>query len=132
MHTDRMGHQEPEGGLPRNYLRPCLLLMLGEGATHGYDLLSGIRSLGLDRADQGGLYRSLRAMEQEGLVTSWWEHSDVGPARRTYALAPEGADWLHAWAGTLRVVHGHLGTYLGRYDVVAEHGVQGVMATPAR
>lgn len=103
-------------GLPRSYLRPCLLLLLAERSCHGYELLEQLSELGLERADPGGLYRSLRAMEQEGLVRSWWEHSNSGPARRTYEVMSEGLDWLHAWAGSLREVHRALGSYLGRYE----------------
>lgn len=102
-------------GLPRNYLRPCLLLLLCEGATHGYDMLEQLPSLGHTRPDPGGMYRSLRAMEQEGLVASTWEHSPTGPARRTYQLTDEGSDWLHVWAGSLRLVHDTISTFHGRY-----------------
>lgn len=109
-------------GLPRNYVRPCLLLLLGEGPAHGYDLLEQVAQLGLERADAGGLYRTLRAMEQEGLVASWWEQSTAGPARRTYILTEEGTEWLHAWAGALRETHRLLGDYLNRYAAVAEQG----------
>lgn len=107
-------------GLPRNYLRPCLLLLLAEGPSHGYDMLEHMPRLGLERVDPGGLYRTLRSMEEEGLVTSAWEHAESGPARRTYELTDEGLDWLHAWAGSLRQVHRHLGRYLGRYRSVRE------------
>jgi PadR family transcriptional regulator, regulatory protein PadR len=103
-------------GMPRNYLRPCLLLLLAEGAAHGYELLDQVTGLGLERADPGGLYRCLRAMEQEGLVRSWWEPSSSGPARRTYDLTADGRDWLHAWAGSLRAVHDTLGGFLARYE----------------
>jgi PadR family transcriptional regulator, regulatory protein PadR len=109
---------ESPAGLPRNYVRPCLLLALAEGPSHGYDLLVHVAELGLERTDAGGLYRTLRAMEHEGLVHSWWEHSDAGPARRTYQLTDEGRDWLHAWAGSLREVHRHLGVYLSRYEAL--------------
>lgn len=105
-------------GLPRNYVRPCLLLALAEGPSHGYDLLVHVAELGLGRTDAGGLYRTLRAMEHEGLVRSWWEHSDTGPARRTYELTAGGLDWLHAWAGSLREVHRHLAVYLSRYEAI--------------
>ncbi len=57
-------------GLPRNYLRPCLLLLLAEGTSHGYELLDRATALGLDAVDPGGLYRCLRAMDEEGLVRS--------------------------------------------------------------
>lgn len=106
------------GGLPRNYLRACLLLLLAEEPSHGYELLEQVRELGLENADPGGLYRALRAMEQEDLLDSWWEHSEAGPARRTYTLTHEGNDWLHAWGSVLRVAHRSLGRFLERYDGV--------------
>lgn len=106
------------GGMPRNYLRPCLLLLLAEAPAHGYDLLQQIGEFGLDDADPGGLYRTLRAMEQEGLVRSWWEPSEAGPARRSYALTDEGREWLHAWAGSLREVRRFLGRFLERYGTI--------------
>lgn len=68
--------------LPRNYLRPCLLLLIAEGTSHGYELFDRVGALGLDRVDAGGLYRCLRAMDEEGLVRSTWEPSTSGPARR--------------------------------------------------
>ena len=111
---------EHQGGLPRNYLRATLLLLLGEAPAHGYDLMEQIGRLGLRTIDAGGLYRALRVMEQDGVVTSWWEHSASGPARRTYRLTDEGREWLHAWAGALRETHRYLSAYLSRYDEIAE------------
>ena len=113
-------HDDGPTGMPRNYLRPCLLLLLAEEPAHGYDLLEQIARLGLERADPGGMYRALRAMEQEGLVRSWWESSQAGPARRTYVLTDEGLDWLHVWAGSLRESHRLVGQYLERYEALVE------------
>lgn len=106
-------------GLPRSFLRPILYLLLAEEPAHGYDLLERVAAFGLERADPGGLYRTLRAMEQDGLVRSWWENSTAGPSRRTYALTEEGVDWLHASAGSLRDVTGHLQSFVARYERVA-------------
>lgn len=102
-------------GLPRNYLRPCLLLLVAEGTSHGYDLLDGVRALGLGRVDPGGLYRCLRAMDEEGLVRSNWQPSSRGPARRIYTLTQDGQDWLHAMAGTLAEAHRALSVFQRRY-----------------
>jgi PadR family transcriptional regulator PadR len=113
------GLEEPQGGLPRNYLRASLLLLIGEAPAHGYDLLDQIAQLGLRSVDPGGLYRTLRVMEDDGLVASHWEHSSAGPARRTYGLTTEGVEWLHAWAGALRESHRYLSAYLARYDDIA-------------
>lgn len=113
---------EITASLPRNFLRPCLLLLLSEEAAHGYDLLEQLPELGVRHTDPGGLYRTLRSMEQEGLVTSWWEPSATGPARRTYAVTEEGHDWLHAWAGSLREVERILHRFAARYDRDAVRG----------
>lgn len=107
---------EVQGGLPRSYLRPCLLLLIAEQPSHGYDLLERLENLGLGATDPGGLYRTLRAMEREDLVTSRWETSAAGPARRTYALTSDGMDWLHAWAGALRESRRYLSRFLQRYE----------------
>jgi len=105
-------------GLPKNFIRPCLLLLLAEEPSHGYDLLLRLADLGVRQIDPGGLYRALRAMEQEGLVSSTWEASDLGPARRTYEITAEGLDWLHAWAGDLRETRRVISGFLTRYEVV--------------
>ena len=104
--------------LPKNFLRASLLLLLKEQPTHGYDLLIRLTDLGFKGADPGGLYRALRAMEQEGLMQSKWETSEMGPARRMYVLTEEGEDWLHAWAGILRQTSDVVTAYLKRYETV--------------
>lgn len=97
--------QTPEGsrnerGLPKNFMRPCVLLLLKESSAHGYDLLERIRDFGL-KSDAGGMYRLLRALEREGFVRSWWEAGDNGHDRRTYALTPFGEKSLAAWGRSL-------------------------------
>ncbi len=112
--------EENSVGMPRNYLRPCLLLLLAEGASHGYELLDQLAALSLDRPDPATLYRCLRAMDEDGLVCSVWEPSTIGPARRTYALTDEGREWLHAYAGSLAEVSRALGGFRRRYKSVIE------------
>jgi poly-beta-hydroxybutyrate-responsive repressor len=108
--------EHAEGALPRSYLRPCLLLMLAEGPSHGYDLLEQVRRLGLRGAEPSALYRSLRAMEREELVSSSWEMSGAGPPRRTYLLSDAGHRALRSSVGSLRDVQRLLVTMLDRYD----------------
>lgn len=118
----KVNHSEEPVGLPRNYLRPCLLLLLAEGTAHGYELLDQVSALGLGPVDPGGLYRCLRSMDEEGLVRSTWEPSTSGPARRNYELTNDGRDWLHVVAGSLAEVARSLATYRRRYQrVVGQH-----------
>ncbi|MEW6154758.1 MAG: PadR family transcriptional regulator [Actinomycetota bacterium] len=108
--------RDTNGALPRHYLKPCLLLLLAEGPSHGYELLEHVRNMGIKGAEPGGLYRYLRSMEKEELVSSWWEPSQAGPARRTYVLTDEGAAALEVSVGSLRDVREILVSLLDRYD----------------
>lgn len=112
--TDRLVDQISVA-MPRNYLRSCLLLLLAEGTSHGYELLDQVAGLGFDRVDPGGLYRCLRAMDQEGLVCSTWQPSTSGPARRTYSLSESGREWLDASVGPLAEMARSLAAYQRRY-----------------
>ncbi|GAC1473402.1 MAG: hypothetical protein PVS3B2_17900 [Candidatus Dormibacteraceae bacterium] len=107
--------QAVDGGQPRNFLRPCLLLLLRESPAHGYDLLERLRAFQSER-DAGGLYRTLRALEHEGLVTSSWEPSYTGPDRRNYSLTSLGRKHLDSWARTLEETHRTVGSFLERHS----------------
>jgi len=112
------GSETVTGALPRHYLKPCLLLLLAEGPSHGYELLEQVRRLGIQGAEPGGLYRYLRSMEKEELVNSWWEPSQAGPARRTYILTEAGRRALLASVDSLRDVRQLLVDLLDRYDLL--------------
>jgi poly-beta-hydroxybutyrate-responsive repressor len=104
-----------EPALPKGFLQHCLLLLLGEHATHGYDLVERLRPFGFDGSDPGGTYRALRAMERRNLVKSSWEDSEAGPHRRVYELTDEGRALLDRDAEELGQAHDILFNYLARY-----------------
>jgi PadR family transcriptional regulator, regulatory protein PadR len=106
--------------LPKSFLRPCLLLLLREQPAHGYDLLERLQAFGFDRSDPGGLYRTLRALEADGLVRSAWEKSASGPDRRIYELTRAGGEELHRRAKSLAATAEVLGAYLSRYEEFVE------------
>jgi len=102
--------------LPKNFLRPCLLLLLREQPAHGYELLERLRAFDFQGSDPGGLYRTLRKLEDEGLVRSAWESSDAGPHRRIYQITRPGMEELHRRAKGLAEARGALDSFLGRYE----------------
>lgn len=113
-------HRRPTGPVmaalePRNFLQPCLLLLLREQSDHGYDLAARLRPLHDGDGDAGSVYRALRSMEHHGMVRSEWELSDVGPARRTYHVTAEGLTWLDHQVRGLEHVHDVLHVFLDRY-----------------
>ncbi len=101
--------------LPKDFLRPCLLLLLREQPAHGYELLERLQPFRFGRDDPGGLYRTLRSLERDGLVRSAWEPSPEGPDRRTYELTRAGMEELHARAKALAGARDTLDVFLSRY-----------------
>jgi PadR family transcriptional regulator PadR len=106
--------------LPKNFLRPCLLLLLHESPAHGYDLRERLRPLGFSRDDPGRLYRALRGLEAAGLVRSKWQSSSGGPDRRTYEITRAGKERLGEAAAELKAMHAILDTFLSRCDTSPE------------
>ena len=101
--------------LPRNFLRPCVLLLLKESPAHGYDLLARLKAFGFPGSDPGGLYRMLRGLEREGLVRSAWEPSAAGPQRRIYEITRAGSEALHEHAQALLETAAVLEGFVSRY-----------------
>jgi PadR family transcriptional regulator PadR len=104
-----------DGGQPKNFARPCLLLLLAEASAHGYELIERLRPFGFEINDPATVYKTLRQMQSDALVTSSWELSSRGPARRVYELTSDGRDLLESWAMTLDLNRNILGRFLDRY-----------------
>jgi len=118
----RPGHWRVHARVER-FIEPTLLLLLREGPMHGYELLERAPELGAEgRVDVGNLYRLLRSLEEEGIVTSEWDRELPGPAKRTYALTPAGQRVLDKWAEALRRAETVIDGFLQRYDEGRERG----------
>ncbi len=89
------------GRLGRDLLSPYILLLLSRYQMHGYLLLQRLAELGVGLFDPATVYRTLRAMEKDGLIASQWDTASDGPARRVYNLTDAGAEVLATWAGAL-------------------------------
>jgi PadR family transcriptional regulator len=105
----------------------ALLLLLSDRPTHGYELLELLPPLsGDDRVDVGNLYRTLRALEEDGIVASEWSAELPGPTKRTYTLTEDGREVLAAWLGALQQLRDELTAFLDR----AREGGDHVRKTP--
>jgi poly-beta-hydroxybutyrate-responsive repressor len=99
------------------FVEPALLLLLRDGESHGYDLADSLAGLIADeRVDLGNLYRLLRSLEEEGLVTSRWRDDLPGRSKRTYELTDEGRRVLAAWADALDRTKATIAAFQRRYQ----------------
>ena len=85
-------------------LQAAMILSLGEGPKHGYDLLRVLESRLPDEMlpDRGVVYRMLRELEQGGYTTSHLEPGQGGPARKVYTITQTGVSLLKEWSEIIR------------------------------
>ena len=69
---------------------------------YGYELVEHLLDGAGVEVSDGTLYAILLRLKAEGLVSTRWEAAERGPARKYYALTPEGrgllVDMRRSWA----------------------------------
>jgi len=99
----------------KNWLVPILLLMLREWSSYGYELMEKMATFGLSAMNPGTFYRTLRQMEKDGMVSSNWDTSEGGPARRVYSITEAGEAYLKYWAESLDQYQRMMDTFFQLY-----------------
>ncbi len=100
-------------------LRPAVLTLLCDcpQGLHGYAIERQLHVFGFfaeHPPDFTGLYRLLKRMESEALLTSTETDSHAGPSRRRFRLTDRGRECLARWFVSLT-------EYRSRLDDLLEH-----------
>jgi DNA-binding PadR family transcriptional regulator len=85
-------------------VEPVLLFLLKKkGRSYGYELAVELREHALTDAsiEAAALYKTLRQLEENDCVTSEWDVTGHGPAKRVYRLTPRGEEHLVEWITVL-------------------------------
>jgi DNA-binding PadR family transcriptional regulator len=91
------------------FCEPIVLLTLAKlGTAHGYQIAAEAEPFSVTHAglDGAAIYRTLRRLESTGCVTSSWDTSGGGPARRLYTLTARGWEHLEEWAEVMERIAG--------------------------
>lgn len=100
-------HEKSEAAVPAaptgDMLTAHLLAMLKGISAYGYELAQRLNEAGFGDYNKGTVYRTLRHMEQLGLVSSMWDTSSSGPARRMYSMTQAGALFLQNWLSLIEL-----------------------------
>ena len=88
----------------QRYIQPSILLALKRKPSYGYELITEISKYGFveGQAPPGMIYRHLRELEENALVSSEWETEGTGPAKRVYQLTMEGNEVLEFWIAHMK------------------------------
>jgi len=106
----------PLGGR-RRWMEPFVLVLLAGGSAHGYAITAQLEEMGITGGpvDVGQVYRTLRDLEQAGMVTSSWSAEAVGPQRRDYELTDAGYVAIDEWAAVMKERARLIAEFNGRY-----------------
>ncbi|MEO8954982.1 MAG: poly-beta-hydroxybutyrate-responsive repressor [Ktedonobacteraceae bacterium] len=99
----------------KNWMVPVLLLMLRGLNSYGYELMENMAKYGLSTMNAGTFYRTLRQMEKDGMVSSSWDTSEGGPARRMYSITEAGENYLKFWATSLEQYQNMMNRFFQMY-----------------
>jgi len=100
-------------------LEICLLLLLFDHEGYGYGLIEQLSDFGFtgDDLNIGSLYRSLRKLEDQELVSSVWEEASGGPKRRVYTITEKGKLELHNWIPVLKQRKARIEQLIETYEI---------------
>lgn len=87
--------------LLKGVLDMCLLAVIAEEPSYGYELARQLSLRGLDLASEGAIYPVLSRLQRGGLVEGYLVASPEGPARKYYRITDDGSQaldrWTHDW-----------------------------------
>lgn len=80
----------------------CLLSLIEEEATYGYEMVDKLRERGLDLASEGSIYPLLSRLQKQGIIEGYLVQSSSGPARKYYRMSEDGRAILGQWRSDWR------------------------------
>jgi len=104
----------------KNFVLPFILLLLSKVSLHGYELSQRLEAFGFKTLDQGNLYRLLRQLEKDELVSSEWDTTGSGPAKRRYSITKAGVTYLKGYANQLETYQSLLDQFFKMYTSFLE------------
>ncbi len=109
-----------ETQLMKGILEGCVLSMIAEGETYGYQLLSDMTECGFPELSEGTLYPILTRLEKNGWIRFRRGPSPLGPIRKYYSITDKGLEALEAFVKSYRSITDCANRILSRR---CEHGL---------
>lgn len=82
--------------LRRGVLELCLLQVLRDEPSYGYEIVSRLESLGPLASSENTIYPLLRRLKADGLLETFVRDSPAGPPRQYYRITADGRRRLTA------------------------------------
>jgi PadR family transcriptional regulator, regulatory protein PadR len=87
--------------LLKGVLEGCILAIINQQPTYGYELSVKLLEFGLSDVSEGSIYPILLRLQKEELIKGTMQKSEFGPKRKYYHLTELGrdalAEFIHQW-----------------------------------
>ena len=94
----------------RGTLEGCILKIISEKTTYGYEIMVSLKNKGFEDISEGTIYPLLMRLEKQGSVSSKLMSSPLGPKRKYYTITEAGkwylADFVKSWEEVAGAVDG--------------------------
>ena len=81
--------------LMRGTLEGCILKILSQKTTYGYEIVTMLLGYGFQNIKEGTIYPLLVRLEKKGIITSELRPSPLGPSRKYYSITTYGLEYLY-------------------------------------
>lgn len=85
--------------LLKGVLDMCLLSLISEEPSYGYEMAAKLQDRGLQLVSDGSIYPTLSRLQKAGLVEGYFVEADgSGPPRKYYRIIRPGRERLREWS----------------------------------
>lgn len=88
---------ERSSQLLKGVLDMCLLALIAEEPSYGYEMVGKLQERGLTLVSEGSIYPLLSRLQRNRLVEAYFEESTEGPPRKYYRIRDKGRAELARW-----------------------------------
>ncbi len=99
--------------LMRGTLEGCILKIISEKTTYGYEILLSLKSRGFSDISEGTIYPLLLRLEKQGSIVSSLLPSPLGPKRKYYSITDDGRRYLLSFINSWKQISNSVSEIIG-------------------
>ncbi len=99
--------------LMRGTLEGCILKIISEKTTYGYEILLSLKKQGFSDISEGTIYPLLLRLEKQGSIVSKLLPSPLGPKRKYYSITDDGKRYLTSFIGAWTQISDSVAVIIG-------------------
>lgn len=88
----------------KGVLDMCLLALIENEPSYGYEMVAKLQQKGLELVSEGSIYPLLSRLQKRGYIQGYFVESPGGPPRKYYRIEAAGRAQLRQWTDEWQTV----------------------------